>query len=65
MKLREELDAENDRMGTRAFCPSSITKLACVDVAGPKIACTSTFFIKSRAAFKKKNLLENNQEIVF
>ena len=53
MEVREGLVAENDSMGTRAFSPRSITKLACVDVDGPKIACTSTFFIKSRAAFRK------------
>jgi hypothetical protein len=29
--------------------------LACIDVFGPKIACTSTFFIKSRAAFQKES----------
>ena len=49
MEVREGLDAENDIMGTWAFSPSSMTKLACVDVVGPMIACTSKFFIRSRA----------------
>jgi hypothetical protein len=51
MEVRKGLVAENDIMGTRAFSPRSITKLACIDVVGPKIAWTSTFFIKSRAVF--------------
>jgi hypothetical protein len=53
MEVREGLDAENDITGTRAFSPSSITKLACIDVVGPMIACTSTFFIRSRAVLVK------------
>ena len=55
MEVREGLVAEKDIIGTWAFSPRSITKLACIDVFGPKIACTSTFFIKSRAAFQKES----------
>lgn len=56
MVEREGLVAENEMMGTLALSPRSSIKLACMDVDGPIMACTSTFFIKSTAAFTKENL---------
>jgi hypothetical protein len=41
-------------MGTWALSPRSMTKLACMELRGPMMACTSTFFIKSRAVFEKE-----------
>ena len=42
--------AENEMMGTCALSPMSIMKLACIELVGPIMACTSSFFINSRAA---------------
>jgi hypothetical protein len=41
-------------MGTWALYPRSMMKLACMELRGPMMACTSTIFIKSRAVFEKK-----------
>ena len=57
MVEREGLVAENEMMGTLALSPRSSIKLACMDVDGPIMACTSTFFIKSTAAFSNKKIL--------
>ena len=65
MEVRESLDAENDMMGTWAFSPRPITKLACIDVVGPKIACTSTFFIKSKAAIYKGDREQKDRISIF
>lgn len=47
--MRDGLVAENEIMGTWALSPRLITKLACIEDSGPRMACTSTFFIRSTA----------------
>lgn len=53
MEVKEGFVAENDKMGTWAFCPKSIMNLAWLDFCGPRIACTCTFFIRSTAEHQR------------
>ena len=49
-------------MGTWAFSPRSMMKLACIELCGPMMACTSTFFIKSRAVFENQGEIQFNAQ---
>ena len=41
-------------MGTWAFSPRLMINLACIELSGPMMACTSTFFIKSTVVVEKR-----------
>lgn len=49
IEVRDGLVAENEIMGTCALSPRLMMNLACIDESGPRMACTSTFLIRSSA----------------
>ena len=46
-------------MGTCALSPMLIMKLACMELVGPIMACTSSSFIKSKAE-NRRNFNQSN-----
>lgn len=63
IEVRDGLVAENEIMGTWALSPRLIKKLACIEDSGPMMACTSTFFIRSRAVIRKGGKFWRKQNV--
>ena len=50
-------------MDTWAFSPILMINLACIELSGPMMACTSTFFIRSTAIVEKRRREKVNAQL--